>query len=153
VVGQENNKQKTEPMLRKPAYDQYLMTDSGFSFDPTDTEVLENLVKKTIREGEEKLMLAVLRHAIQYFQKHMRARNDRGKKLFQEAEEWFLETNADWLFSFENICQTLEVDPDYIRRWLLSWKKAQLKARSIQARHARRRKFLKRRIRHTSKTA
>ena len=140
-------------MLRKPAYDQYLMTDSGFSFDPTDTEVLENLVKKTIREGEEKLMLAVLRHAIQYFQKHMRARNDRGKKLFQEAEEWFLETNADWLFSFENICQTLELDPNYLRRGVLSWKEARLKARSVEVLHAGRLKSYKSRIRHSSKTA
>ena len=58
------------------------MTDGGFSFDPTDTEVLENLVKKTIREGEEKLMLAVPTHAVDYFQKHVLARNDSGKKLF-----------------------------------------------------------------------
>ena len=67
-------------MLRNPIYAQCLMTDGGFSFDPTDTEVLENLVKKTIREGEEKFMLAVLTHAVDYFQKHVLARNDSGKK-------------------------------------------------------------------------
>jgi hypothetical protein len=45
-------------MLRNPIDAQCLMTDGGFLFDPTDTEVLENLVKKSIREGEEKLMLS-----------------------------------------------------------------------------------------------
>jgi hypothetical protein len=118
------------------------MSDAGFSFDPTDTEVLEKLGKKNIREGEEKLMLAVLIRAVEYFQKHVFARTDSGKKLFQEAEEWFLETNTDWLFSFENICQTFELDPNYIRRGLLSWKKTQLIARSVQARHTDRRKLV-----------
>jgi hypothetical protein len=132
---------------------QYLMTDGGLFFDPTDTEVLENLAKKNIREGEEKLMLAVLTHAVDYFQKHLLARNNSAKKLFQEAEEWFMETNTDWLFSFESICKTLQLHPDYIRRGLLSWKEAQLKAHSIQARHAGRAKLVKTRIRHTSKTA
>jgi hypothetical protein len=64
MVGQEKNRQKPESMLRKPIYEQCLMSDGGFSFDPTDTEVLEDLVKKTIRKGEEKLMLAVLTHAM-----------------------------------------------------------------------------------------
>ena len=74
-------------MLRKPIYEQCLMNDDDFTFDPTDTEVLENLAKKNIREGEEKLMLAVLTHAVDYFQKHLLARTASGKKLFQEVEE------------------------------------------------------------------
>jgi hypothetical protein len=102
---------------------------------------------------EKKSSCSVLTHAVDYFQKHVLARNDSGKKLFQEAEEWFLETNADWLFSFENICKTVQLHPDYVRCGLLSRKEAQLKARPIQAPHAGRAKLVKTHIRHTSKTA
>ena len=34
-------------------------------------------------------------------------------------------------FSFEYICETLQLHPDYIRQGLLSWKDARRKARSI----------------------
>jgi hypothetical protein len=50
--------------------------------------------------------------------------------LFKEAEEWIMEKNSDWFFSFENICETLELYPDYIRQGLLRWKEA--KCRSVQ---------------------
>jgi len=39
-----------------------------------------------------------------YFQK-----DERGKKLSREVEEWFLEKDGDCLFSFEYICETLEL--------------------------------------------
>ena len=67
------------------------MKNGRILFDPTDNETLEMLLKKNIREGEEGLMLAVLTDAIEYFQKYVLAKDQRGKKLFQEAEEWFLE--------------------------------------------------------------
>ncbi|MGH7829663.1 MAG: hypothetical protein ACREP8_05750, partial [Candidatus Binatia bacterium] len=53
----------------------------------------------------------------------------RGKQLFDEAEEWIMDKGRDWLFSFENICDVLELNPDYIRVGLLRWKDAQLKDR------------------------
>ena len=45
-------------MLRKDIYEQG--TDRWISSDPLDNEIIERLFKKDIREGEEKLMLAVL---------------------------------------------------------------------------------------------
>jgi hypothetical protein len=75
--------------------------------DPANEEIIERVYKKSIREGEERLMLAVLESAVEDFQKYVLARNPSRKKLFQYAEEWFLEKNSDELFSFENICETL----------------------------------------------
>ena len=46
------------------------MTDRWSSYDPLDNEIIERLFKKDIREGEEKLMLAVLVDAIDDFKKH-----------------------------------------------------------------------------------
>ena len=105
-------------MLRKRVSEQGLGSDRWISCDPLDNEIIERLFKKDIREGEEKLMLAVLASAIQHFQKYVLSKDEKGKELFQEAEEWFLERDSDELFSFEYICETLQLDPDYIRKRL-----------------------------------
>src|SRR2546430_16835237 len=61
-------------------------------------------------------MLAVLGKAVEYFQKYVLAKDERGKKLFQEAEEWILDKNSAWLYSFENICEVFGLHPDYMRQ-------------------------------------
>jgi hypothetical protein len=134
-------------MARKVTYDQALVAHGWVALDPADTGVIEKLFKKDIREGEEKMMLAVLADAIEHFQKYTLAKDEKGRKLFQEAEEWFLEKDDDGLFSFEYICATLQLHPDYIRQGLLSWK-ANRKERSIE-RH-RRAKAARSRIGRTS---
>jgi hypothetical protein len=125
-----------------------LVTDGWISVDPADTGVIEQLFKKDIREKEERLMLAVLESAVEDFQKYVLARNPSGKKLFQEAEEWFLEKDSDELFSFENICETLQLHPDYIRQGLMVWKEAKLNTLSVEDHHQGRRQLASTRIRH-----
>jgi hypothetical protein len=137
-------------MPRKVTYEQSLATGGWVSFDPVDGGIIGRWFTKDIREGEEKLMLAVLENAIEYFQKHVLAKDERAKKLFQEAEEWILEKHSDWLYSFENICEALGLHPDYMRQGLLCWKEARRKSRSIQAHHAGRAKLVKTRVVHTS---
>ena len=78
-------------------------------------------------------MLAVLDNAIECFQKYVLAQRERERRLFREAEEWILERNSDWFFSFENICETLELYPDYIRQGLLCWKEASSRRRKLPA--------------------
>jgi hypothetical protein len=119
-------------MPRKVTYEQALVAHGWVALDPADIGVIEKLFKKDIREREEKLMLAVLANAVEYFQKYVLARKPRGKQLFQEAEDWFLEKDSEDLFSFENICETLQLHPDYIRQGLLAWKEAKLKLNSIE---------------------
>ena len=92
-------------------------------------------------------MLAVLESAVEDFQKYVLARKPSGKKLFQQAEEWFLEKNSDELFSFENICETLQFHPDYIRQGLMVWKEAKFKTFSVEG-HQDRTKLHSTRIRH-----
>ena len=92
--------------------------------DPTDDGVLKDLSKKSIRPGEEALMLAVLKSATEDFQEYVNARERKAKQLFCEAEEWFLDETSDSLFSFENICEVLRIKPNYFRKGLLRWKEA-----------------------------
>jgi hypothetical protein len=131
-------------MLKRRTYGRSVISDGWTSFDPVDGGVIERLFKKEIREGEEGLMLAVLENAIEYFQKYAVAQSEREKRLFKEAEEWILEKNSDWFFSFENICETLELYPDYIRQGLLRWKEA--KRRSVQPQQPERSKRLQPRL-------
>jgi hypothetical protein len=123
-------------MRRKATYDQGQVTDGWISIDPADAGTIERVYKKDIREGEEKLMLAVLQDAVECFQMYVLAETQREKRLFQEAEDWILETDSEWFFSFENICETLQLHPDYIRQGLLCWKEAKRKISSLQDKSA-----------------
>jgi hypothetical protein len=87
---------------------------------------LEIFSTKTSLESEKRLMLAVLEEAVLCFQKYIFVGDRRGKARFRDAEEWIMEENSDWLFSFENICQVLGFDPDYLRQGLLHWKEKKL---------------------------
>jgi hypothetical protein len=134
-------------MLRKTISDQSLGTDRWLSVDPLDNEIIQRLFKKDIREGEEKLLLAVLADAIEHFQKYALSKDEKGRKLFQEAEEWFLGKDSDQLFSFEYICGILQLRPNYIRKGLLSWKARQ---HFIEVHRAGRPKLVKAPVAHTS---
>ena len=97
------------------------------SFGPVDPIAIEQFFTKGVHGGEERLMLAVLQDAVDCFQEHVLAQYVWEKKLFQDAEDWIFDKNTDWPFSFENICETLQLNPDYIRRGLLVWKEAKRK--------------------------
>ena len=137
-------------MLKKAYAENGVVTDGWVSVDPADTGLIEAVYKKNIREGEERLMLAVLENAVEYFQKYVLARKPSGKQLFREAEEWFLEKDSEALYSFENICETLGLHPDHIRKGLMVWKEAKLKLSSVEAHPAGRPKLARGHVKHPS---
>ena len=137
-------------MLKKAIHEKAFATDGWLSFDPVDAGLIESVYKKSLREGEERLMLAVLENAVEYFQKYVLARNPGGKQRFQEAEEWFLEKDGEALYSFENICETLGLHPDPIRKGLMVWKEAKLKLSSVEGHPAGRPKLARSRLKHPS---
>ena len=94
--------------------------------EPTDSDLIENLTKEIIRDGEKRLMLAVLENATEDFQKYVLATDPRGKQLFQDAEEWIMDTDDPSFFSFQSICDHLHLDPGYLRHGFMRWKTARL---------------------------
>lgn len=74
--------------------------------------------KNTISQPERSLLFAVLNDAIQTFQKFAFSRSVRERRLFREAESWIWDEGADFVFSFRNICDLLELEPVYLRRGL-----------------------------------
>jgi hypothetical protein len=137
-------------MLRRAIYEHRMVTGGWASIDPVDNAMVEAVYKKNIREGEERLMLAVLESAVEDFQKYVLARRPSKKKLFQQAEEWFLEKDSDELFSFASVCETLGLHPEPIRKGLMVWKEAKLKTPWVEAHRQRRAKLRRSRIRYTS---
>ena len=69
--------------------------------------------------GEKRLMIAILRDAVECLEKYRGDRNSSGKELYQNALEWVADKNTEWLFSFDNIFELLGFDPDYMRVHLL----------------------------------
>lgn len=76
-------------------------------------------------------MLAVLEDAIDCFQKYAHTNDLRGKQLFAESYEWIMSADKRWLFSFENICQIVDMNPDYIRQGLHRWRDEQAQAPAV----------------------
>jgi hypothetical protein len=70
-------------------------------------------------EGEKRLMIAVLKDAVECLEKYRGSRNSVGQCQYLSAIEWVEDTDTDWLFSFTNICDLLGFDPEYLREVLL----------------------------------
>ena len=70
-------------------------------------------------EGEKRLMIAVLKDAVECLEKHRGSRNSVGQCQYLSAIEWVEDTDTAWLFSFTNICDLLGFDPEYLREVLL----------------------------------
>lgn len=89
-------------------------------------QYFENFRRKVQTEPEKRLMLAVLEDALAAYQKHFSSRGGRGMKLFRETEEWIFREDSGRPFSFNNICDVVGFDPQYVRQGLLRWREMKL---------------------------
>ena len=86
------------------------------------------------KKGEWRLLVAVLQDGIECFQRYLHAQGKEERLLFKEAEEWIMGQSEGsvshapdrplW-FSFQYVCDILDVDADYVRSGLQRWRKAQ----------------------------
>lgn len=81
---------------------------------------------KGAHEPERRLVVAVLQDAVDCFQKHVAARDRKARQLFLDAEEWIGSDDRSWPFSFENVCDLLQINAEYLRRGLMAWRDRQL---------------------------
>lgn len=70
-------------------------------------------------EGEKRLMIAILKDAVECLDKYRGARNSAARSHYENALEWVQDTGTEWLFSFTNICDLLGFNPEYVRHVLL----------------------------------
>jgi hypothetical protein len=67
-------------------------------------------------------MFAVLTDAIECFQRYAGAADGKSLALFNNAAGWISSRDTAWPFSFENICESLRLNPDYLRLGLVQWR-------------------------------
>jgi hypothetical protein len=89
--------------------------DTPFSRDQLLPSKREPFIPWT---GSRRLLLGVLQDALRSFFQHRSARSRLGKRAFREAQAWIWAEDQEWLYSFENICFHLHLDPEYIRQGL-----------------------------------
>ncbi|MBZ0252142.1 MAG: hypothetical protein K8I02_02270 [Candidatus Methylomirabilis sp.] len=85
-------------------------------------------------ESEKKLMIAVLMDAIKTYKKNLSPATKRGANLLAETEAWLFgggEGEEDWLYSFENICETLGLDAENVRGRLRGLREVLVEGKSL----------------------
>ncbi len=80
---------------------------------------------RVLSHPERRLRLAVLDDAIRYFQRYVHPTDRRGRVLYEDALDWFSSPGSSEPFSFENVCEALHIDPEYVRRGLRRWRDAE----------------------------
>jgi hypothetical protein len=89
-------------------------------------QYFEAMRKKHVLEGEKRLVLSVLEDAVDCFTKCIDSPTNKGQRLFRDADEWINTVDKRWVFSFDNVCEMLDINPEYMRQGLLRWKERKL---------------------------
>jgi hypothetical protein len=108
------------------------MENSGRLFEGdviAPEQYLENFTRTNNLEPEQELMLAILADAIECILKYCDEPIPMRAKLFNEAQEWLFAQDERDPFSFLNVCEILNFDPNYLRRGV----KARIQACTAQA--------------------
>lgn len=80
------------------------------------------------QQGLKALLFAVLEDGIACYQGYFSQPSRSNERLFREAEAW-IRSADEGVFSFNNICETLGLNPDSLRTGLEHWKGRQLGVR------------------------
>ncbi len=103
--------------------------DRIFSPDPLACPLHEKVYGDKQGQGDHlalrALTLAVLKDGIACFQGYFFKPSRKNEALSREAEEWINSKN-DGIFTFNNVCETLGLNPDRLRKGLLQWKARQM---------------------------
>jgi len=90
-------------------------------------QFFQSLRSKGRVDGERRLMIAILEDAVNVFMKQLFATDPKARQLYLDAEEWISAQDPSWFFSFENVCNTLDLNPEYLREGLFAWRDAERK--------------------------
>lgn len=93
-------------------------------------QFLATYERKFHLDPERTLLLAVLQDAVICYQENLFATSKKKQSLFIEAEEWILNDDKSYLYAFENVCELLGFESDYIRQGLLRWKEVAIDERN-----------------------
>ncbi len=93
------------------------------------------LARRNARNGEKRLMIAILEDAVAVYCKHRDPTTSKARRLFRDTQRWLQSDDRQWIFSFERICEALDLDPQWIRRGLRMRRASVRAARAAAAEH------------------
>lgn len=104
------------------------MAKKPFELDPLVPSQFRDMVGQQARgrTGEYRLLIAVLRDAVDCFRYCLFTGNRNASRLAVEAEAWIMgrSEKSDAALSFEYVCSVLDLDPEYLRQGLQRWREA-----------------------------
>ena len=86
------------------------------------SQYFDRIRRRASYDGERRLMVAILEDAVEVYRKQAGARDRKRRQLFEDAEAWIDSPDKSWIFSYENICEVLGIDAEYLRKGLRVWK-------------------------------
>lgn len=115
--------------------DRYQAEDRAEVFQPDvllPKQYFDALKRKKYPTGEHRLLVAILRDAVECFQKYMHATDNKRRQLYLDAEAWIESAEDQGQFSFNHVSELLGMNADYVREGLLQWRDLE-QARERQA--------------------
>jgi hypothetical protein len=88
----------------------------------TPSQFFDRVFTESTLVPEKRLMLAVLEDAIASFQRNFIQARATQEGDDGDVENWLASDDMTWPFSFASICQALDMEPEYLRRGLHSWR-------------------------------
>jgi hypothetical protein len=79
------------------------------------SQYLDRVRRSAQFEPERRLMVAVLQQGVDDYLRHLAPRDDLEMQLWRDAAAWIEDNDSRWLYSFRRICDTLDIDADYLR--------------------------------------
>jgi hypothetical protein len=73
-----------------------------------------------------RLMGGILADAVRSFQRNFDAKSASRRQEYREARFWLFHDKTDGPFSFEDVCDALEIDPHRLRSLIIRWEKNRL---------------------------
>jgi hypothetical protein len=120
-----------------------------FEADILAAQDFDRIYRSWPRSPERDLMLAILEEALNDYQRCWKARDEKGRKRFADAQSWILNMDSEWIFSFINCCEVVGIEPDYLRQEVLRWKQGK-RARLLSARAIQHQKHQPKRLRQAA---
>jgi hypothetical protein len=80
------------------------------------------LQEQPAAQGERRLLAVLLGDAVSCYRKYAFSGTRRGRRLFREAEAWFMDPHLDAAIPFQYVCEVLGIEPDYLRSALERWR-------------------------------
>jgi hypothetical protein len=70
-----------------------------------------------------RLMGGILADAVRSYQRNFEAQGASRRQEFRETRHWIFDAKEDGPFSFEDVCEALDIDPRRLRELITRWEK------------------------------